>query len=82
MNDAPNGDLCRYQIEIREKLDPRWTAWFDGMELAIGPNHTTLLTGTLRDQAALYGLLAKARDLGLTLLSVTRLESHSDEHNF
>jgi hypothetical protein len=65
---------CRYQISIRERLDPRWAEWFEGMELICQPDGTTLLSGVVRDQTALYGLLMKARDLGLTLLGLTRLE--------
>ena len=65
---------CRYQIHIRECLDPRWAEWFEGMDLICEPDGTTLLSGVVRDQTALYGLLIKARDLGLTLLAVARLE--------
>ena len=67
-------DACRYQIHIRERLDPRWADWFEDMDVACEPDDTTLLVGFVRDQAALYGLLIKARDLGLTLLAVARLQ--------
>jgi hypothetical protein len=52
-------------------LDARWSAWFDGVALTHGADGTTLLTGRL-DQAALYGIIAKLRNLGLTLISVAR----------
>jgi hypothetical protein len=51
-------------------LDPHWTAWFDGMTLTYSVDGGTLLEGALVDQAALYGLISKLRDLGLTLIAV------------
>jgi hypothetical protein len=62
-----------YEISIQGRLDDRWSTWFDGMVLLPGPAGTTLLRGTVVDQAALHGLLARLRDLGLPLLSVRRL---------
>ena len=67
-------DACRYQIHIRERLAPRWAEWFEDVDVTSEPDGTTLLSGVVRDQAALYGLLIKARDLGLTLLAVARLD--------
>ncbi|MCC7360606.1 MAG: hypothetical protein IT317_14090 [Anaerolineales bacterium] len=60
-----------YQITVKERLEDSWSAWFDGLTITASPDGTTLLTGAVRDQTALYGLLAKLRDLGLTLLAVT-----------
>ena len=61
-----------YQISVKGLLDEEWSDWFEG--LTITPqDDQTLLTGPVRDQAALHGLLAKVRDLGLPLLSVKRL---------
>ena len=74
MQQDADPDSCRYQISIRERLDPRWAAWFEGLDLVCQPDGTTLLSGVVHDQTALYGLLMKARDLGLTLLAVARLE--------
>jgi hypothetical protein len=62
-----------YHIRIHGHLDLQWSAWFDGMTFRHEPGGTTLLAGHVADQSALYGLLSKARDLGLTLLSVERL---------
>ena len=64
-----------YQIRIKGHLDLRWSDWFDGLTVTHMENGETILSGPIRDQAALYGLLAKLRDLGLPLLAVTRLES-------
>ena len=61
-----------YQIRVKGRLERRWEQWFDGLQLSID-HETTLLEGSLADQAALYGVLLKIRDLGLPLLSVQRL---------
>jgi hypothetical protein len=52
-------------------LDSHWSDWFDGMNMRHLPDGTTELSGTVVDQAAVYGLLNRARDLGLTLLTVS-----------
>ena len=64
----------RYEIRLQGRLDPRWSAWFDGMELTVDADGTTVLHGPVVDQAALHGVLARLRDLGLPLLSVARVE--------
>ena len=65
-----------YHIRVKGILDEKWSDWFDGftIEYAAGD---TILTGPVADQAALHGLLAKIRDLGLPLLSVQRVEDAS-----
>lgn len=63
-----------YQIRIDGQLGSRWAAWFEGMTFTVEEGHT-LLTGLVIDQAALHSLLRKVRDLGLTLLSVERIQS-------
>lgn len=63
----------RYEIRLKGELDNRWAAWFDGLAMAQGSDGTTLIHGPVADQAALYGLLQKARDLGLPLVSVNRV---------
>lgn len=61
-----------YQIRVKGVLDEKWSDWFDGLTV-IPQDDETLLTGPVRDQAALHGLLARIRDLGLPLLSVSRI---------
>jgi hypothetical protein len=63
----------KYEIRIEHGLDEGWTAWFDGMQITNEPNGVTVIIGTVTDQCALHGLLAKVRDLGLPLISVRRL---------
>lgn len=66
---------ARYEIRVAEHLDPRRANWFDGMEISHCAKHgDTILRGELADQPALFGVLGKIRDLGLTLISVQRLE--------
>jgi hypothetical protein len=67
-DDAP----ARYQIRVRGALDPRWSGWFAGLTISQDQGDT-LLAGPLADQAALYGVISRLRDLGLTLLAVARL---------
>jgi hypothetical protein len=55
-------------------LDARWSAWFDGLEVTGDDRGQTVIAGPVADQAALHGLLAKVRDLGLELLEVRRAE--------
>ena len=64
----------RYEIRVKGHLDARWAAWFDGLTLTHGSDGTTVIHGPVADQAALHGLLQKARDLGLPLISVKHVD--------
>jgi hypothetical protein len=66
------GQPIVYQIRIRGQLHCEWTDWFGGMAVTPEDNGDTLLTGPVVDQAALYGLLKKVRDLGMPLVSVNQ----------
>jgi hypothetical protein len=66
-----------YQIRVRGVLDAEWSDWFDEMAVSPQANGDTLLTGPVRDQSALHGILAKIRDLGVPLLSLTRIKAAS-----
>lgn len=67
-------EAARYEIRLSGHLDSRWAAWFDGMELTVQDDGTTLLHGPVPDQSALHGLLSRLRDLGLPLISVARVD--------
>ena len=67
-----------YEIRVESHLDRRWLEWFEGITLTHADNGNTLLVGLMRDQAALYGLLMKMRDLGLILVAVRRVEPNSE----
>ena len=59
-----------YRITIKAHLAPHWSSWFDGMRISNEPGDEAVLTGPIVDQAALHGLLAKIRDLGVPLIAV------------
>ncbi len=63
-----------YQIRIEGHLDDQWTYSFGDLTIRLEENGDTLLTGSVVDQAALFGLLKKVRDLGLPLVSVNQIE--------
>ncbi|MGI9061284.1 MAG: hypothetical protein ACR2H5_22205 [Ktedonobacteraceae bacterium] len=68
-----------YQIRIRGHLGREWADWFEGLSITLEDNSETLLTGLVVDQAALHGLLKKVRDVGMPLLSVSRVKpGHAD----
>jgi len=60
----------KYIIRIKGHLDTFWQEWFENLVISHEGDGTTLLSGPIRDQAALYGILFKMRDLGLTLISL------------
>ena len=63
-----------YRIRVEGHLGPRWSDWFEGMTITPTEGGDTLLTGPAVDQAALHGLLAKVRDLGMPLISAIRVK--------
>jgi len=67
-------DATAYEIRVTGHLDGRWTDRFEGLSLRQEPDGTTVITGPVADQAALHGLLQRVRDLGIPLVSVTRIE--------
>lgn len=69
------GHNTTYRIRVRGELGSEWSSWFAGLTVDAKRDGTTVLTGELPDQAALHGLLAAIRDLGLALLSVEAVSS-------
>jgi hypothetical protein len=69
MNDQAG---VRYELRVKGVLDSTWSAWFDGLQITSDDRGQTVIAGLVSDQAALHGLLAKVRDLGLELLEVRR----------
>ena len=63
-----------YEIRIEGHLAPSWSEMFEGMQITLTPDGGTTLSGAVADQAALHGLLARIRDLNLTLISVIRIK--------
>ncbi len=77
--DENAGSPVIYQIRIAGHLNPQWTGWFGNMSITLLAEGDTLLTGPVLDQPALYGLLKKVRNLGMTLLSVNRVEETQNQ---
>lgn len=63
-----------YEVRVDGRLDERWSEWFDGLVVETRDDGTSTLTGPVADQAALHGILARMRDLGVTLLSCRTLD--------
>jgi hypothetical protein len=72
-SDGETSQLRIYQIRIQGHLGRRWADRFEELSITLEDDGTTLLTGPVIDQAALYGLLRKIRDLGIPLLSVNSI---------
>lgn len=68
-----------YELRIGGHLDPHWSTWFDGFTFTREDDGTTTMRGVVRDQSELHGLLAKVRDLGVILISVTNLDPATDD---
>ena len=68
-----------YQITVKGHLNPNWADWFEGLTITREVNGETLLTGPVVDQAALHGVLRKVRDLGMPLLSVSRVRPSQND---
>jgi hypothetical protein len=68
-----------YHIRIKGHLEPQWATWFEGFTIILEASGDSLLIGPVTDQAALYGLLSRVRDVGLPLVSVAHSPScHAD----
>jgi hypothetical protein len=72
-NDRSKDDL--YHIRIGQHLDPEWTDWLAGLAITNLQTGEAVLSGYLVDQAALYGVLQRLRDLNIRLIEITRGES-------
>jgi len=69
--------MLHIEIVVMRRIDFNWSEWFEGMTIWHTDRDETILSGTVADQAALYGLLAKLRNLGLPLISVNSAEMES-----
>jgi hypothetical protein len=70
-----------YRIRVKGHLDPSWSAWFDGLTITHEASGETMLAGPLPDQAALYGILEKACNLNLWLVTVDEVPRATSEHS-
>ena len=69
-------------IEIRVKglIDEKWSEWFDGLTISHSTPNETVLIGLVPDEAALYGIISRLRDLGLKLTSLSSMESTENQN--
>ena len=83
MNAPDSSGRGEYEIKVRGHLDEEWSYWFEGLTITTGFDEKgrpiTAFAGPIVDQAALHGLLAKIRDMNLPLVSVTQVESNSQD---
>ena len=71
-----------YELRVDGRLGRESAFWFEDMTLTVDESTSlvqTIIQGDIRDEAALYGLISRIRDLGLTLLSVNRVEKEEDQ---
>ena len=71
--------MQQVEIRIEGRLDDSWTEWLAGFAFNYTEQDETILTGRVEDQAALYGLIAKLRDLGLKLVSVNSVQQETGD---
>ena len=64
-------DMLQVEIRFKGQIDKRWSEWFGGLAISHSDSGETLLTGLVADQSTLYGIIARLRDLGLELTSVS-----------
>jgi hypothetical protein len=77
----PHDEIPQYEITVKGRLAPRWSAWFDGLAVTAAEDGTTVIAGPVADQSALHGLLQKLRDVGLPLLSLTEVSPDAPTTN-
>jgi hypothetical protein len=72
-------DTC--EIVVKGQLDPNWSEWLEGLRITHNDKGQTVISGPIRDQAALYGILVKMRDMVLFLISVKYIVAESFKEN-
>jgi hypothetical protein len=74
--------MLKIEIHIKGQINETWSGWFDGLAISHSDDET-VLSGPVADSSALYGILARLRDLGLQLTSVKseEMKENVHEHN-
>jgi len=70
--------MPQVEIRVQGQLGPQWSAWLESVEIGHNEQGETVLTVSPVDQAALYGLLSRLRNLGLALVSVNPVDDRAD----
>lgn len=73
------GQRVQYEIRVEGHLPERWSAWFDGLAITSDDDGTTVIRGSVVDQAALHGVLQRLRDIGIPLISLTPIDGSDTE---
>ena len=75
--------MLQVEIQVKGCISQQWSDWFDGLTITHSNSDETVLTGVVADQAAVYGIISRLRDLGLQLTSVSseEIEENFHEHN-
>ena len=71
--------MLHVELIVKKRIDFNWSEWFEGMTIRHTERDETILSGIVVDQAALYGLLAKLRNLGLPLITVTSAQAETEQ---
>ena len=72
--------MLKIEIHIKGRINERWSEWFGGLTISHSDPDETVLNGFVADQAALYGIISRLRDLGLQLSSVSSEQVKEDQH--
>jgi len=74
--------MQQIEIHIKGQIIQQWSEWFGGLTIRHIDPDETVFTGSIADQAALYGVISRLRDLGLQLISVSSKEIEEDSHEY
>lgn len=66
--------MLQVEIHFKGTLNKQWSDWFGGLTISQSGLDETVLTGIVADQAVLYGIISRLRDLGLMLTYVNSIE--------
>jgi len=75
MTPSDNGT---YRLRVAGHLDDRWSSWFEGLTIEPYDDGTCTITGEVADQAQLHGILARLRDIGVPLVSLSALDDDGE----
>ena len=81
MDETTPKQTVEYKIRIHGLIPERWSAWFEGLSITHVETGETVISGPVRDQAALHGLIDKVHDLNLILISVERITPYDQNSN-
>lgn len=72
--------MQQVELHVKGHIHPRWSEWFGGLTITQSSLDETVLTGPILDEAALYGIISRLRDLGLKLISLSSEEIKENQN--